>query len=342
MINVTEESNTHHFHPHVFSTIVMAITFLVGVPGNMIVIWITSWKMKRTVNTIWFWNLAVADLTCCLFIPLSIVPLFHHDWLYGPAMCKIVPMIVHLTMYASVFTLVAISIDRCLLVVQPVWAQNKRSLQMAWILCLVIWMLSFLMCLPSILHRKAILYANVTYCMYIYEDYDYEYDYDATDHSSSDNSTFEHDGPHPVYVTITYTRMIFGFLIPLLIVSSCYILLASKVQSTRLFKVGKKTTKVVLSIVVAFFVTWAPFHIIGVILLYLNTPLLQSLDSLSMALAYFNSCINPVLYVFMGKDMKKKVRQSVRGLMQNAFSEEISRSTERTRSKLTTEDSMAI
>ncbi|XP_018408705.1 PREDICTED: C3a anaphylatoxin chemotactic receptor-like [Nanorana parkeri] len=340
MMNVTEdsESNTHHFSQQVLTTIVMTVTFLVGVPGNMMVIWITCWKMKRTVNTIWFWNLAMADVTCCLFIPLSIVQLFHGEWLYGPALCKILPVIVHLTMFASVFTLVAISIDRCLLVVQPVWAQNKRSLRMAWALCVVIWMLSFLMCLPAVLHRKTILYDNITFCLYIYDE---DYDDDAIDHSLSHNSTDEDYQIPPLDITITFTRMIFGFLIPLLIVSSSYILLASKVQSSRLFKVGRKTTKVVLCIVVAFFVTWAPYHIIGVIMLYFSNTIVETLNSLSVALVYLNSCINPILYVFMGKDMKKRVQQSVRMLMQNAFSEEVSRSTERTRSKLTTEDSMA-
>ncbi|CAI9593874.1 unnamed protein product [Staurois parvus] len=273
--------------------------------------------MKWTVNTIWFWNLALADVTCCLFIPLSIAQFFYEDWLYGPALCKVLPVIVHLTMFASVFTLVAISVDRCLLVVQPVWAQNKRNLRMAWVLCVVIWMLSFLMCLPAVLHRKTVSSHNITYCNY-----------------ETDN--------HLHFNVDHVANNTFWFSDPLLIVSTSYILLASKVKNTRLLKVGRKTTKVALGIVVAFFATWAPYHIVGVLSLYFQDQFLERLDDLSVALAYFNSCINPIIYVFLGKNMKSRVQQSIRRIMQNALSEEGSRSTERTRSKLTTEDSRAV
>ncbi|XP_073451551.1 C3a anaphylatoxin chemotactic receptor-like [Aquarana catesbeiana] len=350
MTNVTEDlaPATDQINPPVFSMIVMVLTFLVGVPGNLMVIWITTWNMKWTVNTIWFWNLALADVTCCLFLPLSIAQFFYEDWLYGPALCKVVPVIVHLTMFASVFTLVAISIDRCLLVVQPVWAQNKRSLRMAWVFCGVIWMLSFLMCLPALLHRKMFSHDNSSYCNYdineqshLNVEIDEHFDYDSN-HSLLNYGTEEDSQLQCLLVKITYSRMVFGFLIPLLIVSTSYILLAFKIKNTRLFKVSRKTTKVALGIVVAFFVTWAPYHIVGVLQLYFHDQFLERLDELSVALAYFNSCINPILYVFMGKDMKGRVQQSVRRVMQNALSEELSRSTERTRSKLTTEDSQAL
>ncbi|XP_077311822.1 C3a anaphylatoxin chemotactic receptor-like [Lithobates pipiens] len=355
MRNVTEDlaPAAHQINPPVFSILVMVVTFLVGVPGNLMVIWITSCNMKWTVNTIWFWNLALADVTCCLFLPLSIAQLFYEEWLYGPALCKVVPVIVHLTMFASVFTLVAISVDRCLLVVQPVWAQNKRSLRMAWVLCGVIWMLSFLMCLPALLHRKTFSLDNITDCNYYdiieqshlnvdtVEDFDYELFY--ANHSFLNYGTEDVDSqPQPLLIKITYTRMVFGFLIPLLIVSTSYILLAFRIRNTRLFKVSRKTTKVALGVVVAFFVTWAPYHILGVLVLYFKDEFLERLDDLSVALAYFNSCINPILYVFMGKDMKGRVQQSVRRVMQNALSEELSRSTERTRSRITAEDSQAL
>lgn len=357
MTNVTEDlaPAAHHIGPPVFTILVMVVTFLLGVPGNLMVIWITSWNMKWTVNTVWFWNLALADVTCCLFLPLSIAQFFYEDWLYGPALCKVVPGIVHLTMFASVFTLVAISIDRCLLVVQPVWAQNKRSLRMAWALCGVIWVLSFLMCLPVYLHRKMFRHDNILYCDYdineqshnVGIDEDYDYDILHSNHSSlnygtEEDLTMDNKPLQSLRVTITYTRMVFGFLIPLLIVSTSYTLLALKIKNIRLFKVGKKITKVALGIVVAFFVTWAPYHILGVLTLYFDNQFLEILDGLSVALAYFNSCINPILYVFMGNDMKGRVHQSVRRVMQIALSEELSRSTERTRSRLTAEDSQAL
>ncbi|KAM5140407.1 C3a anaphylatoxin chemotactic receptor-like [Mantella aurantiaca] len=330
----------YEIKPPVFTILVMVVTFLVGIPGNVLVLWITSVKMKWNVNTIWFWNLAVADIICCLSLPLSIAQYFYYEWLYGPALCKVLPVVVHLNMFASVFTLVVISIDRCVLVLRPVWAQNHRSLQMAWVLCVVIWMLSLLMCLPAALYRKTFTEYNQTTCGYYYnymssdaiDDYLYELDY--TDNVYTEN----HRKAHPVEVTVTITRMIFGFLIPFSIVSVCYLKLTFKVQNSRFLKAGRKATKVIFGIVIAFFLTWGPYHIIGIALLYFHSSFLNSLNGVSIALAYFNSCINPILYVFMGKDMKGRVRQSIRMLMESAFSEEVSRSTEHTRRKSAVQD----
>lgn len=112
----------------VISLVVYSLTFLLGVPGNIFVVYIAGMKMKRTVNTIWFLNLATADLLCCLSIPFSMAEiLLDHHWPYGSVMCKILPSVIVINMFASVFTLNLISLDRFIQVITPVWAQNHRS-----------------------------------------------------------------------------------------------------------------------------------------------------------------------------------------------------------------------
>ncbi|XP_044154269.1 C3a anaphylatoxin chemotactic receptor-like [Bufo gargarizans] len=349
-----------HFHNQetVFTTLVYVITFLVGVPGNILVLWVTGVKMKKTVNMVWFWNLAVADIMCCLSLPLSTVQLYYKEWLFGAALCKIIPAIVILNMFASVFTLVAISIDRCVQVVLPVWAQNHRSLPMAWLVCLVIWILSFTMSLPVFLYRRFSTDHNVTSCEYQFGGHDYPsyfvddsfyLNYEDLPNLNESQVPFmvledHHFGMHNQVsvddVTITVTRMLFGFLFPLLIITACYIRLALKVQSSRFLKVGKKTTKVVYGIIVAFCVTWAPYHIIGMVLLYDQNQIVRKLNNVSVALAFSNSCINPVLYVFMGKGFKAKMSQSLWQLMESAFSEEVTKTTERSKTKSSIQNSV--
>lgn len=150
MFNVTSEVEPTTFYSpeHMFTILVLSFTILVGVPSNSLVLWVTSVKMKRTVTTILFGNLALADITCCLFLPFSAVQLFYSEWLHSHALCKILPFIILLNMYTSFFTLVAISVDRWILVVHPVWARNHRRIKMAWMICSAIWLLSFTICLP--------------------------------------------------------------------------------------------------------------------------------------------------------------------------------------------------
>ncbi|XP_018408702.1 PREDICTED: C3a anaphylatoxin chemotactic receptor-like [Nanorana parkeri] len=177
----------------VFIVLVLLFIFLVGVPGNALVLWVTGVKMKRRVNTVWFCNLALADIICCSFVPLILVNIFSSRWLYGDTWCKILPFILILNMFSSVYTLVAISIDRCILVVWPVWAQNHRRLRTTWIICMVIWIVSIVMGLPVAIYRTTVIENNITTCTYMKE----------------------------FMVPITLTRMVFGFLIPLIIISTC-------------------------------------------------------------------------------------------------------------------------
>ncbi|XP_059805688.1 formyl peptide receptor-related sequence 3-like [Hypanus sabinus] len=53
----------------VVSMVIFTLTFLLGVPGNGLVIWVTGFKMKSKVHTVCFLNLALADLIYCLTVP---------------------------------------------------------------------------------------------------------------------------------------------------------------------------------------------------------------------------------------------------------------------------------
>ncbi|XP_069506692.1 C3a anaphylatoxin chemotactic receptor-like isoform X2 [Ambystoma mexicanum] len=370
---------------------ILSLTFLVGLPGNALVIWVTGLKMKHTVNTIWFLNLAIADFLCCLSLPFSIAHVaLHMAWPYGDFFCKFLPSIIILNMFASVFILVVISMDRCLLVIKPVWSQNHRTVGLATGLCLGIWFFAFLMCVPVFIYREAKKsHVDEILCLYNYgshyedypmiyynDDYDLPHTSNPTSHSMMDNlsnttdflseritsysgmnvslsatvipyetsrAVFDHnmwDYELPVHpgallplTVTTYTRLIFGFAIPLAIILACYASMFYRVRSAHFSKSRGKMLKVILIIVCAFFISWAPYHVIGVFLLYAQSPTLNVLDGLSQCLAFSNSCINPVLYVFTWQDFKDKVRKSLRSVFVSAFSEDVTRSTMNSRSR---------
>lgn len=49
----------------------MIVTFLLGLSGNGLVIWVAGFYTPCTVNTAWYLNLAVADLTIILSLCLQ-------------------------------------------------------------------------------------------------------------------------------------------------------------------------------------------------------------------------------------------------------------------------------
>ncbi|KAM8982512.1 C3a anaphylatoxin chemotactic receptor [Sarcophilus harrisii] len=453
------------------SIAIFSFTFLLGLPGNGLVFWVIGFKMKRTVNTIWFLHLTVADLFCCLSVPFSLIHLvLQGHWPYGWLLCKLIPSIIILNMFASVFLLTAISLDRCVLVLQPVWCQNHRTVKMAFSFCAGIWVLAFAMCTPVFLYRETFTENNCTVCAYNFEENnppDYIYfspslveegslknssvselagkmegtlypsssrrddspwlsttpdtpgtsgvffhtkvgrghsgdtlgtvsSVNLNNHHSfpdlselpkklhdksptispvlpeftnNDSSTdtprnsdvlaYDSAGALPwtsnnpldipevtedfldfIYeydfnenqlsttlVAITVTRLVIGFLLPFAIMMVCYTLIIFRLNRSHFAKSRSKTLKVAVVVVITFFVCWTPYHIIGVLSLIASpySPLgkaVIALDNLSIALASANSCLNPLLYAFMGKDFRQKAQQSIQGILEAAFSED--------------------
>lgn len=291
------------------------LTCILGVPGNALVLWFAGVKMKKTVNTIWFLNLAVADLLCCLSIPFTVAEiLLEHHWPYGDAMCKVLPTIIVVNMFASIFTLNLISLDRFIQVVKPIWAQNNRTLGLAWICCAVAWALAISLSLPTMILRETLTIEdfNITICTFN----------DITDTVEECNAE---NGAS--YKALIITRFVLGFLVPLLCIVLSYTCIARRVMSSH-FRAGK-AFRIMLAVVVGFFLSWFPYHVVGLVQIYggkWETMLAKDMDPLAISFAYVNSCMNPILYVFMGQDFKEKVKLSLRQVIEKAFSEDTTRS----------------
>lgn len=449
----------------ILSMVILCLTCLLGLPGNGLVLWVAGLKMKRTVNTVWFLHLTLADLLCCLSLPFSLANLILRGyWPYGLFLCKLIPSIIILNMFASVFLLTAISLDRCLMVHKPIWCQNHRNVRTAFTVCGCVWAVAFVMCVPVFIYRDLLTIDNHTMCVYNFDshknfDYwDYMYNTDLPESSTTDNATaqrigqmddrsepssfqksddrhtavtdlqpqilqrssedafpldsarlpsqqghtsvnqprvltpaipsglpvedhrtnthnasdflsarsglsttasssnvrhpeqsqdfqddystqFTHSNHKPTpLVAITVTRLVVGFLVPLFIMVACYSLVVFRMRKSNFTKSRSKTFRVALVVVTVFFVCWTPYHVIGVLLLIADpeAPLMEaalSWDHIAIALASANSCFNPFLYALLGKDFRKKAKQSIKGVLEAAFSEELTHSTSCTQDK---------
>ncbi|XP_044161593.1 C3a anaphylatoxin chemotactic receptor-like [Bufo gargarizans] len=285
-----------------------ALVIILGVPGNGLVVWITAFEMKRSVNTIWFFNLAVADLLCCLSVPFSIMNITV-GWPLGLFACKFIPSILLINMFASVLLLTMISIDRCALVMRPVWCQNHRTLRKAYIACAVMWILAIILSSPSFIFRNV----NNSHGKVCEQDY----------------SLTGHDSQQRVENFIAISRLLLGFIIPFLVIVTCYSILIKRVKDR--FTKNTKTMKVILVVIIGFFICWLPYHVAGLILALhpSHSELYQftfTVDTIFVAIAFMNSCINPIIYVLMGQDIKSKFKRSIRLILKNVLAEEVSES----------------
>ncbi|RWS25858.1 tachykinin-like peptides receptor 86C [Leptotrombidium deliense] len=82
--------------------------------GNSMVIWIIlAHRRMRTVTNLFLLNLAIADLMMALFnASFNFVYMLNSHWPFGAFYCTVNNMLANLTVFASVFTITAMSIDR--------------------------------------------------------------------------------------------------------------------------------------------------------------------------------------------------------------------------------------
>ncbi|XP_075459376.1 N-formyl peptide receptor 3-like [Ascaphus truei] len=292
-----------------------SITFILGTIGNGLVIWIAGFKMK-TVSAVWFLNLAVADFIFNIFLPFEITKYYmRHHWPFGQILCKVSITILFLNMLSSVSFLTVISIDRCVSILWPFWAKIHRTPRLASTIAVFIWVFSLIISAPNLaFYNVHNYYNNYSRC---YLDYAVP---------PSDDRTIDYNKLNKWNVrnqAMIITRFVSMFVIPFTIILVCYGFIVFKINRIKRPTRSRRPFKVISAIVVCFFCCWFPYHICPIILSLNNTYFFVSMAPVSICtcLAYSNSCLNPILYVFLGKDFKDHFRKSIPAMLENAFNE---------------------
>ncbi|KAI5091346.1 chemokine-like receptor 1 [Silurus meridionalis] len=274
------------------------IIIVLGVVGNGVVIWIAGFKMKKTINTTWYLSLAISDFIFCATLPFNTFYIATEDWIFGHFMCRLTSFVMFLNMFSSIFLLVIISMDRCIAVMFPVWAQNQRTIKKASLIVLLAWVLSVSLSMPSAIFRDVQHHLDRTRCH---------------------NNYFIIDS----HKYIAICRFISGFLIPFLFIMVCYLFIIFKLRGNQMAK-STKPFKIMTALIVTFFFCWMPYHTFVLAELNQSLPTKIIIYGLRIgtSMASANSFLNPILYVFMGNDFRQKFKISILSKIENAIGEE--------------------
>lgn len=297
----TEGKPAWQFDRRTMSLVLYGFIFVLGTVGNGLVIYVTGFRMKRTINSVWFLNLALADFLFTTFLVFTIIQTSQNQWPFGRVMCKLNTFVVVINMFASVLLLLVISLDRCLATRVAVWAHNKRTVGRAKLTCVVIWILATVCSAPYATFRDLKVSMNVTKCGYSAE------------------------VMREKYPILALFRFIVGFIIPFVGITISYV--AIYCRARRLQKVRKgRSRRIIITVILAFFLCWLPFHIFELWTLYNKNPQHQNISRVmgpvAIGLAFLNSCLNPILYVLMCDDFQKKLRQSLCHVLESALAED--------------------
>lgn len=124
---------------------------VLGMAGNIYTLLVMRSAALRRAGSMYVFilNLALADLLYLGTIPFVVCTYFAHNWFFGETGCRLLLSLDLLTMHASVFVLVAMSLERYRAVAAPFRARRASSAPRAhWLTALAIWLLAFALTLP--------------------------------------------------------------------------------------------------------------------------------------------------------------------------------------------------
>ncbi|KAK2864505.1 hypothetical protein Q7C36_003659 [Tachysurus vachellii] len=264
------------------------ITVFLGTIGNAVVIWMSGFRLKANVTNVWLVNLAVADLIFCLTRVTSLIKnLYNGFWFFGLFLCKFNGFSKYTNMFCSVFILAVISLDRVICVWQPVFSRQRRTVCAARLISVVVWTVAVIFSAPYYVYRQVYIGKNnLSKCSM-----------EVPQLSEADNRA---------KMALYSIRFLCGFLLPFLIILTCYVLAGLGIRRTRIIR-KSRPLQILAGLVCAFFLCWGPVKV--------GLPIAKGI-------AYFNSCVNPILYFFMGLDKRLCFNQSLSRVYARALAED--------------------
>ncbi|KAL2090310.1 hypothetical protein ACEWY4_014998 [Coilia grayii] len=290
--------------------LVFVIFMVFGVFGNSLVLYVIHKRKKmRTATNVYIASLAVTDiifLVCC--VPFTATLYLLPSWVFGNFMCKLVSYIQQVSAQATCITLTVMSVDRWYVTVYPIRSLQYRTPMAAAAVSLGIWTGSFLLSMPVPLYSRTMVeeeYGTQVFCTEVFP-------------------TAVHQR---VFILYNFLAV---YLLPLFTISVSYMLMLHQmgrpsvepmdnhnqlqVLTERSVAFRARLSRMVLVMVQLFLLCWGPIQLY--ILVRAFSPHFRydyctyKLKIWAHCMSYLNSCVNPVIYAFMGAHFRKAFRRT--------------------------------
>ena len=295
-------------------TAVYSVTFITALLGNILLIHIIRQRRPLSAVSILIVNMAASDLLAALFtIPYSVAYFYvQSHWFGGIAgtiSCKVVHFVIGTTISSSIFTLLAISVERYIGVVKPVLYPS--FIKHPALLSIAIW-------LSSVSYMGVFLYV-----------YRVAKDHNGVSHCFADWEPLSRTELSP---KIFYSSVaIVLYILPLFIIAILSTLIIRKLEAQKISVNGYLSTthalnfqnrnhyvmRMLLVIVMLFAVCWLPVHVLH-LLMYFYPDIYNSLPLpvplLLFWISHANSALNPCVVIILNGSFRKTFVDMVRCL----------------------------
>ncbi|XP_062873878.1 neuropeptide FF receptor 1 like 2 [Trichomycterus rosablanca] len=301
-------------------TLAYLFIFLLCMVGNgLVCLIVLENRRMRTVTNLFILNLAVSDLLVGVFcVPTTLVDNLITGWPFTNTVCKMSGLVQGMSVSASVFTLVAIAVDRFRCIVYPF--QPKLTLLVAKVTIVMIWVLALVIMCPS----AVMLTVEQVKHHYMVHNLDYNHTYPLL-------SCYE-DWADPqmrkVYTTVLFANI---YLVPLTLITLMYGRIGIKLYTTPVISgndqqdgggaqhegrplISHKKIKVIKMLIVVallFTLSWLPLWTLMLLTDYgaMDKDQLELLSGYVFPfahwLAFSNSSVNPIIYGYYNENFKR-------------------------------------
>ncbi|XP_067394949.1 uracil nucleotide/cysteinyl leukotriene receptor [Emydura macquarii macquarii] len=267
------------------------LDFILAFAGNTLALWLFVRDQKSgTPANIFLMHLAVADLFFVLVLPTRLVYHFSgNHWPFGEIPCRLIGFLFYLNMYASIYFLMCISVDRFLAIVHPVKSIKLRRSLYAHLACAFLWVIVAVAMAPLLVSVQTAEMNNTTVCLQLYRE-------KASRHA--------------------LVSLAVAFTFPLVTTVTCYLLIIHSLRSgNRVEKhLKEKAIKMIIVVLMIFLVCFVPYHINRYIYIlhYDGTKtscetqrVLALSNRITSCLTSLNGALDPVMYFFVAEKFRE-------------------------------------
>ncbi|XP_014113759.1 uracil nucleotide/cysteinyl leukotriene receptor [Parus major] len=279
-----------HLENMIFATFYF-LDFILAFAGNALALWLFIRDQKSgTPANIFLMHLAVADLSFVLILPTRLVYHFSgNHWPFGEIPCRLTGFLFYLNMYASIYFLMCISVDRFLAIVHPVKSIKLRRSRYAHVACVFLWVIVGVAMAPLLLSVQTVHMKNTTVCLQLYRE-------KASRHA--------------------LVSLAVAFTFPFVTTVTCYLLIIQSLKSgNRVEKhLKEKAVKMIIMVVMIFLICFVPYHVNRYIyILHYNGTkascetqrLLALSNRITSCLTSLNGAFDPIMYFFVAEKFRE-------------------------------------
>ncbi|KAK2816712.1 hypothetical protein Q7C36_022983 [Tachysurus vachellii] len=300
--NVCDSSESHKPMVRGLLSFSYSIIIIISLFGNAVVCHVVM-KSKRmhSVTGVFIMNLAIADILITLLnTPFTLVRFIYSTWVFGKVMCHVSRFAQYCSVHVSVFTLVAIAIDRHQVVLHPMKQRMSRLQGMVWVG--VIWLMATCFSLPHAIYQT-LLHFKIS--------------------EGNIRMVCLPSFPKPSDLFWKYLDLatfVLLYVLPVMIITIAYVVMAKKLwmrnaigdvtlaQSFAHRQRKRMTMKMMIAVVAVFAICWFPLNCYVVLL---SSKVIQANNGVYFSfhwLAMSSTCYNPFIYCWLNHNFRAEIK----------------------------------